>query len=461
MNNELIKVTLLSESSVDPCDLISYAAHQCYQAEEPVLGDLIDIEGRLFNPGHHTTLQHCYLTYSIEGMSVGDISSEFHMVSPFYNSDQRSGRFCEKMFLNPDYEKIEKYIKTYWPEVMLKDLKEVLTYVKKGVGLFSNNIERATFVVEKFLKKERPKASDRYIKQMAPKIAKEQLRMFIPVVFPTGFTFTINLSTLVSMYLSVLSPVAKNVLDEMCKKFLAKHPKLNFMFNPKKRNTECPGLRFFYNSNEPTLLFEPELEIINISNNNLVKLVVPDKKDLFPVNLLPFKKKYMDNNFITITSKVKLSLSAMGQDQRHRTIQRSEAAFIQSFYCAPVLRELGLEEEAQKFFLNWSSFYSCFSQDLLTILAPYGAMVSYFKKGDLNAIIHEQGKRTCFSAQEEVYNLARIFREEVKKKDEKRDLFELFGPACFKLGKCVEGDRYCGRNLSHFQFLDFFPIRKV
>jgi len=461
MSNELIKVVLVSESNVCPSDLISYAAHQCYQAEEPVLGDLIDIENRLFKPGHHTTLQHCYLTYNIEGISVGDISSEFHMVSPFYNSDQRSGRFCEDMFLNPDYEKIEKYIKTYWPELMSGDYNEILSYVKKGVELFSDNIDKATLAVKKLLKKGRPKASDEYIKQMAPKIAKEQLRMFIPVVFPTGLTFTINLSTLVSLYLSVISPVAKDVLDKMCKKFLAKYPELSFMFDSEKRNIENPGFGFFYLSREPTLLFEPELKIIDISNEGSVEFVVPDNEDLFPVNLLPFKKKYMDNNFITITSEVKLSLSAMGQDQRHRTVQRSEAVFIQSFYCAPVIRELGLEKKAQELFLNWFSFCSRVSQDLLTILAPYGAMVSYSKKGDLNAIIHEQGKRTCFGAQEEIYSLACLFRDEIKKKDKEHGLLQLFGPACFKSGKCVEGNRYCGRNLSHSQFMDFFPTRMV
>ena len=117
-----IKVELLSSMDIAPESLISFAARTCYKNERPQIGDHINIPNAVFNPGHHTTLQHSYFTFFIEGISIGDITSGLHLNNPFYNSDQRSGRFCNEMFANPDIPRLISYIKYYWPQCALSSL---------------------------------------------------------------------------------------------------------------------------------------------------------------------------------------------------------------------------------------------------------------------------------------------------------------------------------------------------
>lgn len=54
---------------------------------------------------------------------------------------------------------------------------------------------------------------------------------------------------------------------------------------------------------------------------------------------------------------------------------------------------------------------------LFTAIAPYGAMAKYQKKGNFNAVAHEQAKRLCFCAQEEIYNLGRLLRLAIERKE--------------------------------------------
>src|SRR3989344_3851058 len=171
----MIKVKLLAKTDAEPLALASHAALKCYQAESPELGKTINVEDRLFNPGHHTTMQHTFFTFDVEGIAIGDITAGLHLVSPFYNSDQRSGRYCATLFSNPDYKKIEEYITTFWPSVKTTELDQIIDYVYSGVQTYNNNIARATEITRKFLKEERPFASEKSLDVSAPKIAQEQL----------------------------------------------------------------------------------------------------------------------------------------------------------------------------------------------------------------------------------------------------------------------------------------------
>ena len=226
----IIEVKLITSTDADPLLLASHAALKCYQAENPEWGKEIDVENRLFNVGHHTTLQHTFFTFSVEGIAVGDITFGMHLTHPFYNSDQRSGRYCAKMFLEPNFQEIEKYIQSFWPEVEGENLCEVMKYIKKGVDTYHANIQEAGRLVAKNLKAERPFVNEKYIEVSAPKIAQEQMRMFIPIIFPTGFDFTINLTALVAMYRSAWTPSMRFVLSEMVKAVVGKFPRVAFFF---------------------------------------------------------------------------------------------------------------------------------------------------------------------------------------------------------------------------------------
>lgn len=174
----------------------------------------------------------------IEGISVGDITLGMHLASPFYNSNQRSGRYASKMFLEPNFDQIKKYVEKFWPQLDENLLKEVMDYVKGSVAIYHENIGEASEVAKKIIKEERPFISGKNLETSAPKVVQEQLRAFIPVIFPTCFDFTVNITALSAMYRSAWNPVMKYITRQMVETTIEKFPELKFVFDAEQREDE-------------------------------------------------------------------------------------------------------------------------------------------------------------------------------------------------------------------------------
>jgi hypothetical protein len=162
---------------------------------------------------------------------------------------------------------------------------------------------------------------------------------------------------------------------------------------------------------------------------------------------------------------VEITTVTMGQDQRHRSYRRSSPAFTGRFYLAPVLDKIGLEKEARELMNKWFKLKDKVPATLFTVLVPIGGMVKYIKRGNFNALSHEQGKRLCFCAQEEIYEFNRQLRvqvEDLAKKDNKyRSLLDMIVPPCYHNGRCAEPERYCGRDIRLRKTGQYFPKRSV
>ena len=76
--------TKIAETNIDPTTLASHAARMCYTAESPKLGDMIDVKKRLFDTGHHSTLEHNYWTFMIENIPVSSVVFGLHLTAPFF-----------------------------------------------------------------------------------------------------------------------------------------------------------------------------------------------------------------------------------------------------------------------------------------------------------------------------------------------------------------------------------------
>ncbi len=457
---EAIKVKLIAATDAAPLELASHAALKCYQAEDPQWGKTIDVENRLFGVGHHTTLQHFFFTFSIEGIAVGDITFGLHLTHPFYNSDQRSGRYCAQMFLAPDFSAIEKYIHQFWPEVKGKDLKSVVGYVKRSVAVYHKNIAVAAEISRGFLQKERPYVSDKYLEATAPKIAQEQMRMFIPIIFPTGFDYTVNLTVLAAMHRTAWTPAMRSVVSEMVKAVTRKFPELKFMFSSETAATEKNDwAAVLPKKTALKMRKKPAHKLLEISGEK--KFVFPRSEMMHPVDLMHFDPLLMDNSVGNMKTAIEISVATMGQDQRHRTIRRSVPNFTGAFYLPPILSKMKLEKEARELMEEWLRVSRKMPKTLAMLMAPYGAMVAYEKSGSFNAILHEQGKRLCWCAQEEIYHAGLELRRALEKRNKRSKLLPIFEPPCYRTGKCAEGGRYCGRDLKKRKSGDYFPNRKV
>ena len=450
----MIKVSLVNWPARDPIEGISHAARVCYQDSAPEWGKTIDIKGRLFDTGHHTTFQHVHYTFLIENISVGDVTFGLHLANPFYNTSQRSGRFCAGMFAKPDFEMLGSYIRRYWPEIDGDIFADVLKYIKEVIDIYGSHIEKAVSKTKEFIKQERPYANDKYLEQNGPKIAQEQMRVFIPVVFPTALEFTINLSALAALYRSAWSPVMKDVTQKMVNLVLEKWTGLNFLFERQKDPQYIfPAVGGYIGLGGKRK--KPCLDLI--SSDRSENFIRPESEDLHPLDILHFSPWLMDNNVSEIKTEIEISVATMGQDQRHRTVRRSKPYFTGRFYLPPVPNSLDLENRGLQLMERWHSLIIKKIPDtLICILAPYGAMVKYQKSASYNAAIHELSKRLCWCAQEEIYYLARSLREQLKN----HSIVGVMSPNCVLTGKCGEGVRYCGRDLKRLKD-NPFPERRI
>ena len=453
----MITVELINLPNKDITSMMSYAARTCYEGSEHQWGKQIDISKRVFNTGHHSILQHANFTFFIEGIAIGDVTFGLHLNAPFYASSQRSGRFCSGMFSDSNVaEKAIDYTKCFFPKTDNHALNAIKQYINACAEIYHQNVKQATAIAEQFIKTERPFASSKYINQNAPKFAQEQLRMFIPVIFPTGLTFTINLLTLATMYRMAWIPPMYHLTDLMVQAVLQIVPELSYMFTRDNNSTESHSqdiIQFRCTQDHP------ELQLISM--DNLHNAIYPQLSETHPVDTLHFNPRFMSNNIIDINTKVKISLATMGQDHRHKTIRRTEPIFTGDFYCPPIVAKLLINKQVLQIFEQWTNISTKVHPALTRLLAPYGAMVTYEKKGNLNAILHEQNKRLCWCTQQEIYDISRQLREAVSEHPNcTPKLLSLLAPNCFQEKKCGEGPRYCGRSLTG-DSIDFFPPRKV
>lgn len=453
-----LNVNLVAETNLSPEVLSSHAAKTCYEPDVPEIGKLIDVKSRLFDTGHHTTVQHNYFTFGIDGISVSSVCLGLHLASPYYNTDQRSGRFS-KMYDEPNIEEIKNHLERYFPG---QDTKSALNFIQNGLDLYSNNKEKVTNIAADLIKKERPFASEKYINANASKFAQEQLRMFISMVAPTALDYTLNLSALTALYRVAWNPEMREVVQCMVNSVLEKHPEIEYMFNKDvKSNKNWHPEYININPSKVDIKTRPEFNLLDVKYDE--KTFNPNNNSKDTVDVLYFSPLTMNNSRQYVASEIEVSCGAtMGQDQRHRSIKRDEPVFTGNFYLPPLLKQAGLEKEALNFTREFLSLANKIDLTMLTNIAPYGAMVKYKKTADLNALLHEQGKRTCWCAQEEIYHISTDLRSALSNKIGKDSkLVQALAPHCFKDGKCCEGTRYCGREIKERLIGDYFKDRQI
>ena len=84
----------------------------------------------------------------------------------------------------------------------------------------------------------------------------------------------------------------------------------------------------------------------------------------------------------------------------------------------------------------------------------------YEKIANLNALIHEQGKRTCWCAQEAIYHISCDLRRDLAQYvGENAKVMKYLTPPCLSRGKCAEGARYCGRDIANK--INYFRQRQI
>ena len=460
----IIKVKLIAETNVPPTILAKHAARTCYSADVPELDKTIDekntafVKNSLFDTGHHTTLEHNYFTFNIDGIPVSSVVFGLHLTAPFYDTDQRSGRFSE-MYKNANMKKIKNMLETYYPKVSQYNINQACGWIEQGLNLYADNEVRITELAADAIHRERPKANEEYIAKQAPKLAQEQLRMFISMIAPTALDWTADLVTIAALYRTAWTPFMRDTMDKIANTIKGEYPDLSYMFDPNSRDNIgdwYPKMPKEYMG----VKTKPEFWLLDYKYDD--KTFGEDKsRDM--VDTLQFRPESMNNSVNFVSTEIHVDAGAtMGQDQRHRCIKRSEPVFTGYFYLPPLLSAAGLKDSADNFMHEYYNLAvnPLVPRGLLMSIAPYGAMVQYEKLADLNALMHEQSKRTCWCAQEAIYHISCDLRRDLAQYiGENAKVMKYLTPPCLSRGKCAEGARYCGRNIA--DKINYFRQRQI
>ncbi len=484
----------LVRSFARPFASVVEAARTCYAAggvvEEAEVGARGEALARdLYRAGHHTTFQHAYFQFAIEGVSRQTIWSLLH-AHPFYNSEQVSQRYvavapdaCLLPRLGADQEArfracIEMQMEAY------RDLTEALLPAA-AAAYFHRFPGRA-------------KGRERYATAIRRR-AQEVARYVLPLATTAHLLHTVSGLTLLRYQRACLEPDApaeqREVVAQMVAAVVAQDPAYTsvleeprpwqapagtgpeldrdraraFVEEFDRRLGELTALLLAAPAENVAVTAAAVREVLGLPASMLGDaeaielLLAPERNPLMgePLNLHTLDKLGRCLAHARYTFAKRLSHTADSQDQRHRATPASRPILARHYtgepdYVTPRLfAEAGAGAAAryrETMAATWEAVESLLAggvapEHALTLL-PNAVNLRFTESADLGALHHKHRMRLCYNAQEEIWRASleealqiRTLQPEIGR--------HLLPPCTHRLHAgvrpiCPEGERYCG-----------------
>jgi len=445
-----MQIEFLTNSENLPSDVVVSSARTCYTPK----GIISPEESRewsrknslledIFKSGHHTTLQHTYITMMISGISRHLVWRLLHSHS-YYNSEQVSQRYAKMSLKNMHYPKNGDREK--WREFYQGQFDDYLQLIQ---------------LLEKPITERLPK----FKKRDGSKKAQEIARYVLPQGTEAYLYHTVNLLT-VLRYISVAKdlPEAKEEGEEFAEILATKLVSLDKALKPLVEFAKREQAIF------------PNHNMEKYRKKGIVFDVVGDLE--FDINenyggIMRASQLFFDGGIIGgFSSYTKLSLSADAQNQRHRrslAIRPSlQTDFKEEFYTPKIFDEV---PEAKEVYLNSiNKSYNFFREQREKIgfseaiySLPNSHLVEIVERNDWSSFHHKAQMRLCFNAQEEIYDI--VYQQVKELRNMKIAGVENLLPPCgvrFNMGIypiCPEGARFCGVKVWKKEFDNYtYPI---
>lgn len=397
----------------------------------------------LFKSGHHTTLQHSVFNFEISGISRMLIWKLLHSHS-FYNSDQVSQRYAK---IKPENDNF------YYPSSMNKEL--IQEYYQKSFDAYEKIKELLIPVYEQ--------SSNKVERKIASKKAMENARYVLPQAVKANLYHSINLTTALRYIASA------NILDE-CEEEAKELSKIL----QEKLLEEDPSYKILIDkvlkSIDKNHYIAPEVDLNEFPCIDQGYIKIFDTTPSYGLkNTNCYSQELMLHTVIHpnemmggFTSRIKLSLSADAQNQRHRTspgVRPNLSKYYKenienrdkNYYIPTVFFQCEEAMKVYREFLDYSEkFIELIDGDKkdLPYLIPNAFLIEIVERNDFSNFVHKAKMRTCHNAQEEI----RMFTEEqIKKlKETNPEIVMHFAPPCVIRFRenikpyCTEGSRFCG-----------------
>ncbi len=502
----------LRNAFAHPFDSAIAAARTCYaprliSPEEITDKQRLNIGAATFYSGHHTVYQHAHFEFGLENVSRQFVWSFLH-AHPFYNSEQQSQRYVRldraQAFVPPSslffndanrslYEHAVAHAWDYYRELSLllvNDTREILNDIWH-IGPMSHS---------KRLQK---------IERSAEKRAIEIARYVLPVAAFTTMVHTISGIVLHRLWrmseasdtpsearevIGAMVGLVKGIDPQFFERFgtepLEELPEWKSAFAD--QNAGETFAREFdakldgktsrlvdYSSNAVRVMAESYRAVAGLTESQCSDLEAIDRllnpaRNLYRLETLnvgvhaPIMRALQHANY---TFAKKISHTADSQDQRHRMVPGSRPLLTladtrEPDYITPML--LANNPRAKEVYDRamheaWSAKNELLDRgvpaEFALYLLPNAKSIRLYESGSLLHLIHKWTMRTCFNAQEEIYQSS--MDELAQLREVHPELTRYIGPPChIRAGIttpiCTEGSHFCGIKV----WLDFPNIAR-
>ncbi len=475
------------------------AARTCYaprliQPEEVNDKQRLQIGAATFYGGHHTVFQHAHFEFGLENISRQFVWSFLH-AHPFYNSEQQSQRYVRMDRVQayvpppgPNFGPAERAIYEAAVVRAWDSYRELTELLKPGAREILNEIWHIS-----------PMSHPKRIKKVdgqTEKRAIEVARYVLPVAAFTTMVHTLSgivLHRLWKMQAASDTPSeARAVIGAMVARVHETDPQFFDRFEnepmedlPEWKHAGPPGrgdafAREFderlggmtsklldYSANAPAVMAEAYRAVVGVTRAEcgdaeaLDRVLNPARNPyrLQTLNIgvhAPMMRVLQHANY---TFAKKISHTADSQDQRHRMVPASRPLLVltdtrQPDFIVPMLikenpraREVYERAMADAWTAKNQLLDRGVPREFALYLLPNAAAVRLVETGSLLHLMHKWTMRTCFNAQEEIYQAS---MEEIRQLAQVQpEVMKHMGPPChLRAGIttpiCTEGSHFCG-----------------
>jgi thymidylate synthase ThyX len=511
----------LRNAFAHPFDSAIAAARTCYAPrligpEEITEKQRLNIGAATFYSGHHTVYQHAHFEFGLENVSRQFVWSFLH-AHPFYNSEQQSQRYVRMDRAQAYVPPVDLYFNQQCREIYEQAIARAWNYYRELSALLIGDARTILNDIWHVSSMSNPKRLQK-IERSAEKRAIEIARYVLPVAAFTSMVHTISGIVLHRLWrMSAASDTpseARAVIGAM----VARVKEIDAQFfdrfgtEPLEELPEWadrsavahekdavansnPGEAFArefdaklagktsrlvdYSPNAMRVMAESYRAVAGLTASQCPDAEAIDRllnpaRNLYRLETLnvgvhaPAMRALQHANY---TFAKKISHTADSQDQRHRMVPGSRPLLTladtrEPDYITPMLfaNNPRAKEVYERAMLDaWTAKNQLLdlgvSPEIALYLLPNAKSIRLYESGSLLHLLHKWTMRTCFNAQEEIYQAS--MDELAQLREVHPELTRYIGPPChIRAGIttpiCTEGSHFCGIKV----WLDFPNITR-
>jgi thymidylate synthase ThyX len=490
----------LRNAFAHPFDSAIAAARTCYSSrligpEEVNDKQRLNIGAATFFSGHHTVYQHAHFEFGLENISRQFVWSFLH-AHPFYNSEQQSQRYVRMDRTQAYVPQLSLFFDAESRAIYERAIARAWSYYRELSSLLLPQSREILLDIWHVGPMSHPKRLQK-IERSAEKRAIEIARYVLPVAAFTTMVHTVSGIVLHRLWrmcaasdtpgearaiIGEMVALVKNIdsqffdrfgtepLDELPEwKIDISRPAQGDQF-AKEFDAQLNGRTAAlvdYSANAPAVVASAYRAVLSLSpadcsDAEAIDRLLNPARNLYRLETLnvgvhaPMMRALQHANY---TFAKKISHTADSQDQRHRMIPGSRPLLTladtrEPDYITPaLLRDNPRAKEVYDRAMQdaWHAKNQLLDrgvpQEIALYLLPNAKSIRLVESGSLLHLLHKWTMRTCFNAQEEIYQSS--LDEIAQLRQVHPQLAKYIGPPCYlRAGVatpiCTEGSHFCG-----------------